>query len=195
MPIYLDEDMVGQDPAEICYPHLLLCMGVTVLMADGTLIGAHFTTPDTEANIAAEMVQQINAHGSAMHQLYCAGSLPEHVVKFGGAGIQGKAQLLGFHGDAYSFDSSSIDPQDGTYVAVRSNGANHKCSIYYKRDEKVKPLYQAGAGANVSKIDPATNYRAARVQNVASGKTGLTGPIHKLHKASFLLRIDHYSIP
>jgi hypothetical protein len=195
MPIYLDEDMVGQDPAEICYPHLLLCMGVTVLMTDGTLIGAHFTTPDTEADIAAEMVQQINAHGHAMHQLYCSGSLPEHVVKFGGAGIQGKAQLLGFHGDAYSFDSSSIDPQDGTFVAVRSNGPNHKCSIYYKRDEKVKTLYQPGNGTNVSKIVPASRLRAAQVLNVPSAKTGLTGPVHKLHKASFLLRIDHYSIP
>ena len=45
MPLYLDEDLVGQDPAEICYPHLLLCMGVTVLMQDGSLVGAHFTKP------------------------------------------------------------------------------------------------------------------------------------------------------
>lgn len=196
MPIFLDEDMVGEDPAEICYPHLLLCMGVTVLMSDGSLIGAHFTTPSTEAGIAAEMVAKIAAaHPATMHELYVAANLPEHVVKYGGMDVQGKAALLNFHGDAYSLDSSSINPQDGTFVAVRSNGPNNRCGIYYKRDEKVQPLYQTGAGANVSKFIKGSYGKADKVVTLPSKKTGLTGQIHKLHKASFLLEIKHHRIP
>ncbi len=195
MPIYLDEDMAGEDANEICFPHLLLCMGVTVLMSDGSLIGAHFTTPDTEADLAAAMLARINAHGGAMVHLYCAADLPEHVVKFGGMDVRGKAQLLGFHGDAYSFDTSSIDPADGTFVTVRSNGPNHKCSLYYKRDDKVKALYQRGNGPNVSRVVAATTFRPAQTQNTSSTTTGLTGAIHKLHKASFALQIKHYTIP
>ena len=192
MPIYLDEDMVGQDQAEICYPHLLLCMGVTVLMADGSLVGAHFTTPGTEAGVMAEMVRQIAAHPAAMHQLYCAADLPEHVVKYGGMNVRAKAQALGFHGTAYSFDSSSIKPQDGTFVAIRSNGPNNPCGIYYKRDEKVRPLYETvGAPPLVSKV---SGYKGTQI-GVPASKTGLSAPINKLHKANFLLQVKRYSIP
>jgi hypothetical protein len=195
MAIYLDEDTVGQDPTEICYPHLLLCMGVTVLMTDGRLIGAHFSTPTTEAEVAAEMVVQINAHTAAMHHLYCTADLPVHIVQCGGMDVAGKAQLIGFHGDAYSFDTSLIDPQDGTFISVQSNGPNNKCGIYYKRDEKVQPLYQTGVGTNVSKIESARFGQPAQVLNVPSKRTGLSGPIHKLHRASFMLQIKHYKIP
>ena len=54
MPIFLDEDMIAGDPAEICYPHLVLCMGVTVKMSDGYLFGAHVTEPTTEALVLAD---------------------------------------------------------------------------------------------------------------------------------------------
>ena len=191
MPTYLDEDMVGQDPTEICYPHLLLCMGVTVLMADGTLIGGHFTTPTTEAGVAAEMVRQINAHPSAMYELYCAGNFPVHLITHKGQDVPGKAQLLGFHGDAYSFDTSSIKPKDGTFVTVLSNGPNHNCSIFYKRDEKARGLYQKGSAPTVKKISSSGKVSPAP----HFGTVGLTGPIHKLHQADFLHQLKHYAIP
>ena len=195
MPIFLDEDMVGQDGAEICYPHLLLCMGVTVLMADGHLIGAHFTTPSTEAGVGAELARQIADytanHHEGMHHLYCAANVGMHVGSAGGANVRGKAAMIGFHGDAYTFDSSSIKPKDGTFVSVRSNGPAHKCSIFYKRDEKARPVYQAGTGANVSLI---SSYKGTQF-NVPSAKTGLSAPIHKLHEANFLLQMKHVNIP
>ena len=37
MTVYLDEDDVGHAPFSIAYPHLLLCMGVTVIMGDGSV--------------------------------------------------------------------------------------------------------------------------------------------------------------
>lgn len=210
MPIYLDEDMVGQDPAEICFPHLLLCMGVVVLMTDGSLIGAHFTLPDTEAGVAAELLQQINANGSGMHQLYCMGDLPVHCGHHGGMDVQGKANLLGFHGDAYTFDTSGIKPKNGTFVSVQSNGPTHNCTISYKRDEKVSKLYDRPL---VNTTPTVSEYKAAitdsrtgailmpaKVLTKPANTVGLTAPIHKLHTAKFnsgkhLLRIQHVTIP
>jgi hypothetical protein len=192
MAIYLDEDRVGQDPIEICYPHLLLCMGVTVQMADGTLIGAHFSSPSTEAAVGAEMLQQIQAHSSTMRLLYCTGNLPVHTTQCGGMDVKGKANLIGFQGDAYSFDTSMIEPKDGTFVVVRSFGANKKCGIYYKRDEKVRDLYDRSDGPNVAKVQS----RGLPVVNEPSGISGLTAPVHKLHRAyRFMLQIKHYTIP
>ena len=127
-------------------------MGVTVQMADGTLIGAHFSSPGTETAVGAEMLAQIQAHSSTMRLLYCTGNLPVHTTQYGGLDVQGKANLIGFQGDAYSFDTSLIEPKDGTFVAVRSFGANKKCGIYYKRDEKVRDLYDKSSGAQVAKV-------------------------------------------
>lgn len=214
MPIYLDEDMVGQDPNEICFPHLLLCMGVVVLMTDGSLIGAHFTIPDTEAQVGAEMAAQITAHtgahGTAMHQLYCSGDLPLHCGHHGGMDIQNKAGMLNFHGDAYSFDTSAIKPKHGTFVSVQSNGPNINCTIYYKRDEKVNKLYDRPLGHTTPTIsiikgsitDSKTGalLMPAAVKVQPAQTVGLTAPIHKLHTAKFtsgkhLLRIQHVVIP
>lgn len=194
MAVYLDEDMTGEDPAEVCYPHLLLCMGVTVLMNNGSLVGAHFTKPSTEAALGAQMLVLINANGSGMRELYCTANLPDHITHHGGLDVHGKAQMLGFHGDAYSFDTSSINPQHGTFVSVRSNGANHHCAIYYKRDEKVRALYTKGIGPNVTYVKPPT-WGPAQIKNIAATTTGLSGPIHKLHKATFVLQIKHHNIP
>jgi hypothetical protein len=194
MPIFLDEDMISGDPAEVCYPHLLLCMGVTVKMSDGYLIGAHVSEPTTEALVLAELVQQINAyialhHGVTMDKLYCTGDFAEHVTHHGGGDVAAKAQALGFHGDAYSFDASPIKPKHGTFVTVRSNGPAHPCGIFYKRDEKVK--YDNQYGPAVSQI---STYKL-NVRQVPSANTGFRKPIHKLHDATHLLQIQHHVIP
>lgn len=194
MPIFLDEDMISSDPAEICYPHLLLCMGVTVKMSDGYLVGAHVTEPTTEAHVLAELVQQINTyianhHGVTMDKLYCTGNFQEHVTTHGGGDVAAKAGALNFHGDAYSFDASLIQPRDGTFVTIRSNGPAHPCGIFYKRDEKVK--YDNVSGPMVSQI---SSYRM-NVRQTPTAKTGFRKPIHKLHDATHLLQIQHQVIP
>lgn len=193
MPKFLDEDMVSDDPAEICYPHLLLCMGVTLKMSDGHLVGAHVTNPGTEGAVLAELGQQIatyigNHPGTTMEQLYCTGNFAEHVTNHGGGTVSDKAQTLGFHGDAFCFDSSLIGPKDGTFVAVRSNGVGHNCGIFYKRDEKVK--YGDMSGPMVPQISSYT-MRARQ----SPTKSGLRKPIHKLHDANHLLQITHQVIP
>ena len=203
MAIYLDEDMVGSDANLIAYPHLSSCMGVTVLMSDSTLLGAHITGIRTEAGVLAELATQIAKLATAkMEHLYVAGHYHKHTAAQGKT-VDQKAQALNFHGPAYLFDTSTIKPKDGTYVEVVSNGSGHKCSILYKRDEKARGMYDrpAAGGANVAKYYDTPQMKAGKVHIPAGVRqvplytTGLTGPIHKLHTASFAHQVKSFNIP
>ncbi len=137
MPIYLDEDMVGQDPNCIAYPHLLLCMGVTFLLSDGSLLGAHITTHDTEAAVLGKMTNTIGLlpPGTTADRLYLTGNAGIH---FGGAmDAHAKARALGYGAIVYMFDTSMIKPKDGTFVMLTSNGPGVHPGIQYKRNEKL----------------------------------------------------------
>lgn len=204
MAIYLDEDMVGSDANLVGYPHLLLCMGVTVLMSNSTLVGAHVTSHTTEDGVLAELANQIGKLAPAtMDQLYCAGHYNEH-LSYKNKTVEQKAQALNFHGTAYLFDTRQIRPKDGTYVEVVSNGAGHKCTIRYKRDEKARGVYDrpAGVQTQVAKFyeKPRKNAKGevlipAGVRQEPLTTVGLTGPIHKIHIASFAQQLKQYNIP
>jgi hypothetical protein len=67
-------------------------------------------------------------------------------VKHTGAKVSQKAATLGNHGPALLF--STPDYEHGTFVQVTCNGAGHKCSIEYKRDNRIQ--YETnGVGPNV----------------------------------------------
>ena len=149
MAIYLDEDMIGTDANMIAFPHLLLCMGVVVVMQDGSLIGAHFTTPQTEQSLLHGMRRTILGNGSGMDQLYCMANLAEHIHKFGGLDINGKAEALGFAGQGYVADFGVFKPTDGTYAQVTTNGAGHRATVRCKLNEHM--VYAYGAGVHVLK--------------------------------------------
>ena len=187
--IYLDENMVGADPNVIVYPTLLLCMGVTILMDDGTLVGAHVSDGATEVVVLGKLAQAVGnlAPGVLPVHLYCTGNWHNHTAH-GGMTIQQKAAALGFHGPAYRFDTP--DYTAGTFVRVTSNGGNHKCSIEYKKDNKV--AYDInGVGAAVERY---SLFRQAWA-NVNTPKAGLTNPVHHPHQVSFLLQVRRYDIP
>lgn len=191
MPIFLDEDRIGSDRNAICYPHLLLCMGVTVLMSDGSLVGAHVSDATTEDAVLAELAAEIRGLAPlTMQRMYCTGNMDVH-TSHGGKSVEQKANAIGFHGKAYLFDTGRIKPRDGTFVQVTSNGANHQCSIQYKRDEKVRSLYVTTPGPLVKRIN---TYRGVTVTEPAA-KSGLAEPIHKLHTANFLLQVKKFNIP
>jgi hypothetical protein len=132
---YLDEDQTGQDTSVIGFPHLLLCQGVVCVMTDGTLVGGHFTTGSTEAALAAKMNALITANGSGIRRMYVAYDSKKKATS--AADFRGKAGLFGFHGDVYYFDTSKIQPADGTYVQVTSLGPTNGCIVEYKRNEKM----------------------------------------------------------
>lgn len=192
MPIYLDELMVGEDPNEIIYPNLLLCMGITALMSDGSLIGAHVVDGTREQEVLTEMANRIAlaAPETPVH-LYCTGNYENH-KHHGGMKVSQKAAALGFHGKAYRFNTP--DYAYGTYVRIVSNGANHKCSIDYKRDQNQGALYQNGQGPLVGQWSEF--HQGIRVK--PSAKVGLAAPIHKPHQVNFsrlLSEVKRYDIP
>ncbi len=141
MATYLDEDQVGSDAYEIGYPHLLLCMGVTVVMGDGSLVGAHFTDASQEVDVAARLRQVIRATPATMRWMYCTGNFAIH-AKHGGSNYQGKANLIGYKGKVGCFDSAAIEPKDGTFVKLTTQGPVYGCIVEYKRNEKMK--YERG---------------------------------------------------
>lgn len=139
MAIYLNEDEVGTDNSVIGYPHLLLCMGLTLLMRDGKLIGGHFTKPSSEQRVADKIVKAIQANGSQAVCMYLTGNFYEHVQKHGGADYTGKSVLIGYKGDVRCYDTQQIKPKDGTFVRLTSLHPNATdCLVEYKREERVK---------------------------------------------------------
>jgi len=150
MAIFLDEDMIGSDPTMIGFPHLVLCMGVAVLMRDGSLIGAHFTNPSTEHSVLLGLRRSIGINGSGMDQLYCMADMAEHIQKFGGLDITGKANAIGFTGKGYVADFGVLNPTNGTYAQVTTNGAGKRATVRCKLDEHMD--YVLGAGASITKV-------------------------------------------
>jgi hypothetical protein len=148
MAIYLDEDEVGADAATIGYPHLVLCMGVTVVMADGSLCGAHVSSSTTENVVMGQLLADVNGNGSGMRQLYCFADYAEHCGRHRCGDITAKARMLGFRGPGYMFDFGYIHARDGAYVEISSNGAGAAATLRFKRNEKVS--FAAGAGAQAT---------------------------------------------
>lgn len=137
MPKYLNEDQVDTDHHVICYPHLVLCMGVTLLMNNGDLIGAHFTDKGTEAKVSDKVKKALAAHGGAAKRMYMTGNFYEHVRRAGGQDYTGKAHLVGYTGDVFCFDTNSIKPKQGTFVRITSTHVDGSCLVEYKREERV----------------------------------------------------------
>lgn len=177
MPLYLNEDEVVSDPHVIGYPHLVLCMGMTLQMDNGHLIGGHFVSVDSQKDVGARIARQITAHGGTPVRMYLTGNFYMHVQGSGGRDYTGKAALIGYHGPVFCFDTASIKPELGTFVRLTSLGEGRGCLVEYKREEKV--IYTDAHGrvgrhrdANPKKLPTASTYHIRSV-STASGK-----PLH-----------------
>lgn len=137
MAIYLDEDMIGSDPAKIGFPHLVFCMGVVVLMEDGSLIGGHSTAGKVnyQAFLRA-MRNSIGNSGMKMNRMYCIGDLRRH-YEFEGATVPEKANALGFTGEALEIDLAQICPENGSYAEVVSNGPDLDCTVKCAKNKDI----------------------------------------------------------
>ena len=187
MAIFLDEDMIGSDPTMIGFPHLVLCMGVVVLMRDGSLIGAHFTNPSTEHSVLLGLRRSIGINGSGMDQLYCMADMAEHIQKYGGLDITGKANAIGFTGKGYVADFGVLNPTNGTYAQVTTNGAGKRATVRCKLNEHMD--YAPGAGPSVTKVsrmDLPMNMKVGDVgfRKLVSGKTTTISATPKLQGAA-----------
>lgn len=136
MSLFLSEDQVGSDQNMIGFPDLKLCMGMTVVMDDGSLIGAHISQESTEQALLNELKRKVEAHDSGMALLYFAANYTQH-CRGTCKPVQGKANAIGFRGTAYLFDFGFINDLGGAYVEVTSNGAGQPASLRYKRSSKM----------------------------------------------------------
>jgi hypothetical protein len=189
----LDEDMVGHDPAVIGFPHLLLCLGF-VARTNADLWGVHLTSPANSPGTFAAFWGWAQAKGlavGAITDIYGSGN---HVIRYGGGGVgawtaemQGFANTMGYHGPAHGFDTSIIDPKDGTYVEYTlQNGGLQPCTILYKRNEKTVQTGTAavnygGGTAEVAAWDAGNN----RFRQISFPKTGVIGKKSFFHTGIF----------
>lgn len=183
MAIYLNEDQAGRDANIVAYPHILLCAGITVLLSDGSLAGCHFVGPTSEQQNGLRLAHEIALSGEQMLSMYMTCNFHIHVNQFGSLDAVGKANLINFHGDVYCYDTAAINPQHGTFVAIRSRGAAHRPRILYKRDEKM--LYRDPDF--LAHLDPEDNANVVGGLNTQSG--------NPMHRASYALNVQRVHVP
>ncbi|QEH35841.1 hypothetical protein OJF2_43980 [Aquisphaera giovannonii] len=179
MGAYLDEDMVAHEPDFIAYPHLLVCMGVTLLMTDGSLLGAHVVEQQSQDEAFAgmqEFMRTIALAGITPDRLYLTGNVGIHVQSADNA--HGKARKLGYAGIVYVFDTSLIKPKDGTFVMLTSKGPGVHPTIQYKRNEKVKIARQEGMAYRMGKFRKHYGLGAGHQMVGTSKLNELTADLH-----------------
>jgi hypothetical protein len=137
MAIYLSADEIGADLKEIGYPHLRSCMGVTLVMGDGSLIGASFGTAAAAPETAARLQALIQSKpGMTIRCMYVTGDFPAH-ERDGGCDPMGKAQLIGYHGKIACFDTSAAGYAEGAFVKLTSQGPVYAAVVEYKPDDRM----------------------------------------------------------
>lgn len=185
MSVYLDECMLGTG-TEINYPHLLLCIGVTCQLEDGTLIGCHIDSGGSvETANLAELKRLIENHGSRPVNLYLIGNRYEN-SKNGGKSWFEKAFALGFKGKVWVYDTAGIPSKDGHFARITSKPADKKgmCEIRVCADPEVRPykVQQFSAALNLPVVEGTSKngqmvYGAPRFVKTAIGGTTLPRPL------------------
>lgn len=162
MAVFLDEDQVAADPIVIAYPHLLLCMGVTVLMSDGSLIGAHFSNIESEATVGKAMKELIDLTPATMQCMYMTGNLKVH-FSHGGGNHYAKASAIGYSGNVLIFDTEKLNPKDGTFVKITSLGPSRNCVIEYRLNEEMRYQTEMSRDTKIWKTGPKAKHPVTTV--------------------------------
>lgn len=137
MTVYLNENDVGHELNSIAYPHLVLCMGVTMIMGDGSVAGAHITTHSTEVKTLKKLVEIMALVPATPRKLLLTGNFEIHQSFEGTFTPAGKAAAIGYRGKVICFDTARIKPKDGAFVRIISNGPVNDPTIEFIRNEKV----------------------------------------------------------
>ena len=154
MPVYLDESMIGQG-SEINYPHLLLCIGVTCQMEDGTLVGCHIDSGgNVEDENLAELRRWIERHPRRPVNLYLIGNRHVNRKHHGKSDFE-KASALGFKGKVWVYDTAIIHSVDGHFAQLTSRPEDPKgmCEIRVCADPDVRPYKYCAASEDLSGLN------------------------------------------
>lgn len=149
MAVYLDECQAGCNATDIGFPHVLLCMAV-VLQTNAYLYGFHFDSPGNSDEYADALLDFIGRKGGNVAngvRLYgCCHHANRNSTRnppAANADTAWRAEMtqiagrLGYHGPVTGFDTTIIDPINGTYIEFHRVHGSSKCRIYYKRHEKM----------------------------------------------------------
>ena len=148
--ILLNECQCGVDATDLGFPHVLLCMAV-VLQTNAYLYGMHFDSPPRTTELADALLDFIQRKGGNVAngvRLYgvChhhnrntnrAPPIPNNADTAWRNEMQLIAQRLNYHGPVTGFDTTIIDPAQGTYIEFRRATGQTRCRIFYKRHEKM----------------------------------------------------------
>lgn len=209
MPVFLNEAQAGCDRTGIGFPHLLLCMGV-VLETNAWLYGYHFDDPGDTAGSAVAFTNFITDRGGNVANGVRLYGCANWKARYNGnrrqawkAEMQVIATALGYQGTVSGFDTSIIDPQDGTYVEYVPEYPQRRCRIFYKRNEKMDYTNNAVIGAPNRNVAPFRgdvttgqmvtntgyiNYTTgADIQVTASNKG-------QLHELNYFLRLVNFDV-
>jgi hypothetical protein len=147
--IYLDECMMGRDPAVIGFPHLLICNGL-VLRTTTALWGVHldamphcvplfdaFWAYAVNKGLVAGNITDI--YSSCNMEVRYRSDPPDQRVRAWKVEMQRYAwRMGGWRGNAHRFDTSILAPVDGTYVEYHHQAfGGLGCRIFYKKNEKM----------------------------------------------------------
>lgn len=148
MTIYLDEDMIGSDRAELIFPHLLLCMGIVCQLSNGRLLGCHISGSSTEDGVLNELRSQIESDPGDPIRLYMIADFSKHFLHTK-LSFTAKAKALNYSGEIYVLDTQSILKNDGAFARLVSSGGSALCNVYTLADEDARP-YSMVSGKNYS---------------------------------------------
>lgn len=202
MGIYLDEDQLGRDDDVVGFPHLLLCMGIC-LHTRRSMYGVHIVVNAARGNTIPSFVKYIKQMNTLAQDMIGLYGCCNFKIRYGGNDAQDrwKAELthvanqIGFTGSVRGFDTSIIDPKDGTYVEYVRNGNADKVKIFYKLNEKMKFSKSTAsnpsvvrAGHNKPEIRPVFNH-TSDANIIATEKNK-----GKLHEVSYTLRLKTFTV-
>jgi hypothetical protein len=208
MPIYLDEDMMGDDPSEIGFPHLLICLGL-VCVTDDRLLGFHGTSPESTAKAMPSFANWLGNQGVAggdIRTLYGTANLRE---RYKASHLKDKwknemtqiAGVLGFKGQVYGFDATAIDPKGGFYAEFHAQHLTHTCKLFYKASKKMTYTKPGGTVADLHKVlIPSYDFQKIKVvtkqpQTISAAVIATDSNKGALHEVDYALRLMKLTIP
>lgn len=202
MAIYLDENMMGDDPEVIGFPHLVLCMAVVCRTRD-KLYGIHFADPENAKKVRPEFVKWLKTRDVVRNTIRTIYATANMVVRYGGSTEERESQRneelralasdLGYTRMIGFFDGSIIVPRNGFYAEFRANHHWDTCQLFYKRDEKMLYAHTVTDAAPMVTRVSTPNDKVA-VKDIATWTTGADGKhgiFHSgdLHEADFATRL------
>ncbi|WP_043364392.1 hypothetical protein [Belnapia sp. F-4-1] len=132
--ISLDEDFIGTSNSTIVVHGLKVCGGVLARLASNRLLGAHFTSITTAAEILVGCTYTMNtwANGSAVTDLYFIANLEEwqkRADKYANTHtlLRELKDMFRFNGQIWVFDKNIIGPSVDVRIAA-AGGIFHRAT-------------------------------------------------------------------